>query len=108
MKFIVFFLFLFHNPCRNNNTDFIKDQKRNSNKICENTSGGVIIAATMKITTIACFLYFLIKWGNDSDLCKEKSNYRSSKTTPVARQIEVIVPIYDLILIWLTTSALIW
>ena len=32
-------------------------------RVCENTSGGVIIAATINITTIECLLYFIKNAG---------------------------------------------
>src|SRR4030042_3058826 len=75
---------------------------------CENTSGGVMIAARMKITTIECFLYFLMKAGVITPIfVRKNAMIGSSKTSPVARQIDVRVPIYDLTFIWLTTSSLI-
>ena len=66
------------------------------------------MADRINITMIACFLYFIRKEGvTIPTFVRKKVMIGNSKTSPVARHIEERVPMYDLILIWLTTSALI-
>lgn len=68
--------------------------------VCEKISGGVIIAATINITTIECLLYFLMKVGvRIPILVRKNAIIGSSNTRPVARQIDVRRPIYERILI---------
>jgi hypothetical protein len=68
--------------------------------VWEKISGGVMMAERIKITTMACFRYFLIKVGVMRPIfVRKNATIGNSKTIPVARQIEVSVPIYDLTLI---------
>lgn len=62
----------------------------------------------MTIIKIACRRYFLRNSGVIiPTLVRKKVRIGSSKISPVARQIEVKEPMYDLMLIWFTTSGLI-
>ncbi len=68
-------------------------------------SGGVIIAATVIITTKVCFRYFLRKEGETIPaLVKKKIRTGNSKSKPVASVTDATEPMYDPRLIWFVTS----
>ena len=60
------------------------------------TSGGLIIAAIIKITINACFLYFLKKAGVIILIfVKKKTSTGNSKTRPLTNEREDTREIYD-------------